>query len=312
MIGDVAASPSSCPSTWMPAFASANSGTITKLVQGWSRYWSRSFAEIADATLSCAERASSGVGCSRKERVSSVTRSRSVRAGGYALVTRPTASPVMTGSMPDSKSATHMATPRSAAAGPRQAIGAYRSASSTPKRPTAMASGTNETSSVYTVAITSSATRSSMTASVSRRTRRRVPPGATSASTPSAKAVSVDIAAPQPFAPAPPALNARKIRTGSAMPPSAATSGIAMRRRSRSCPMSSSRLASSPTTRKKNVIRPSFTQCRRSCGDAVVPEADREVRRPERLVGVRPGRVRPEERGDGRAAAGPRRRRSPC
>ena len=32
-------------------FASANSGTITKLVQGWSRYWSRSFAEIADATL---------------------------------------------------------------------------------------------------------------------------------------------------------------------------------------------------------------------------------------------------------------------
>ena len=48
------------------------------------------------------------------------------------------------------------------------------------------------------------------------------------------------------------------------MPPTAATSGIVMRRRSRSCPMSSSRLASSPRTRKKNVIRPSFTQCRRS------------------------------------------------
>ena len=66
---------------WMPAFASANSGTITKLVQGWSRYWSRSLGEIADATPSCAERASSGVGCSRNERVSSVTRSRS-RARG--------------------------------------------------------------------------------------------------------------------------------------------------------------------------------------------------------------------------------------
>ena len=53
----------------MPALASANSGTITKLVHGWSRYWSRSLGEIADATLSCAERASSGVGCSRNERV---------------------------------------------------------------------------------------------------------------------------------------------------------------------------------------------------------------------------------------------------
>ena len=30
----VTASPSSCPSMWMPAFASANSGTITKLVHG--------------------------------------------------------------------------------------------------------------------------------------------------------------------------------------------------------------------------------------------------------------------------------------
>ena len=118
MIGEVAASSRSSPSRWMPAFASANSGTITKLVQGWSRYWSRSFAEIADATLSCAERASSGVGCSRKERRDSVTRSRSVRTGGYALVTRPTASPVMTGSMPDSKSATHIATPRSAGGRP--------------------------------------------------------------------------------------------------------------------------------------------------------------------------------------------------
>ncbi len=102
VIGEVTASASSAPSTWMPAFASANSGTITKLVHGCRRYWSRSFAEIADATPSWADRASSGVGCSRNERVSSVTRSRSVRAGGYALVTRPTASPAMTGSIPDS------------------------------------------------------------------------------------------------------------------------------------------------------------------------------------------------------------------
>ena len=124
VIGDLTASPSSCPLRWIPALASANSGTMTKLVQGWSRYCSRSFAEIADATPSCAERASSGVGCSRNERVNSVTRSRSVRAGGYALVTRPTASPVMIGSMPDSNNATQMATPTSTAACPRQAIGA--------------------------------------------------------------------------------------------------------------------------------------------------------------------------------------------
>ena len=82
VIGDVAASPSSWPSMWMPAFASAKSGTMTKLVHGCRRYWSRSFAEIADATPSCAERARAGVGCSRNVRVSSVTRARSVRAGG--------------------------------------------------------------------------------------------------------------------------------------------------------------------------------------------------------------------------------------
>ena len=34
---------------WMPALASANSGTITKLVHGCSRYCSRSLGEIADA-----------------------------------------------------------------------------------------------------------------------------------------------------------------------------------------------------------------------------------------------------------------------
>ena len=117
---------------------------------------------------------------------------------------------------------------------------------------------------MYTVAITSSATRSSTTAMVRSRSRSRVPRGASSASAPSARAVSVDIAAPQPCAPLPPALNARNMATGTAIPPSAAATGIARRWRSRSSPVSSSRLASSPTTRKKSVIKPSFTQCRRS------------------------------------------------
>src|SRR5438874_3334925 len=52
--------------------------------------------------------------------------------------------------------------------------------------------------------------------------------------------------------------------TGTAMPPIAATTGIASRRRSRSSPTSNSRLASNPTTRKKNVISPSLTHWRRS------------------------------------------------
>ena len=81
-------------------------------------------AEIADATLRSAERASSGVGCSRKERVSSVTRSRSLREGGYALVTSPAARPAMIGSIPDLKSATQAATPSRAATWRRQAPGA--------------------------------------------------------------------------------------------------------------------------------------------------------------------------------------------
>ena len=115
----------------------------------------------------------------------------------------------MIGSTPDSCSATHTPTPRITAGGVRHLMGAKRSAMSAPNRPAATASGTSATSSVYTVAITTSATRSSTTAMVSRRTRRRVPPGATSARTPSANAVSDDMAAPQPRAPGPPALKSR-------------------------------------------------------------------------------------------------------
>jgi hypothetical protein len=56
---------------------------------------------------------------------------------------------------------------------------------------------------------------------------------------------------------------ARKISAADAMPPSAAPTGTMIRARSRSDPRSSSRLASRPTTRKKNVISPSLTQSRR-------------------------------------------------
>ena len=141
VMGDATASPSRSASISMPAFASAKRGTITKLVQGWSRYCSRSLGETADITPSCAERASSGVGCSRNERVSSVTRSRSERAGGYALVPSPTKSPAMTGSTPDSNNATHTAVPSRTAAGTRQVTGAWRSASSPAKHAAATPSG---------------------------------------------------------------------------------------------------------------------------------------------------------------------------
>ena len=55
---------------------------------------------------------------------------------------------------------------------------------------------------------------------------------------------------------------------GTIIPPRPTTSGSVSRRRSRSSPMSNSRRASSPTTRKKNVIRPEFTQPCRVVGQA--------------------------------------------
>ena len=48
------------------------------------------------------------------------------------------------------------------------------------------------------------------------------------------------------------------------MPPIEASATTDSRARSRSAPMSNSRLASRPTTRKKNAIRPSLTHSRRS------------------------------------------------
>ena len=59
------------------------------------------------------------MGCSRNERKVSLARSRSPRAGGYALVTSPMASPAIVGWMPDLNIATQSAVPTTAAAGPR-------------------------------------------------------------------------------------------------------------------------------------------------------------------------------------------------
>src|SRR4051812_28229191 len=107
----------------------------------------------------------------------------------------------MTGSIPDSSTATHSATPTAKYTGARRTPAA-RMASTPAKIASATSSAVTWTWFVYTVAITSSATRSSTTTIESRNTRKRWmgSPRAVSASTPSAKAVSVDIAAPQPAA----------------------------------------------------------------------------------------------------------------
>ncbi len=59
---------------------------------------------------------------------------------------------------------------------------------------------------------------------------------------------------------------------GTIMPPSPITSGSTSRARSRSSPMSNSRRASRPATRKKNVISPEFTQPCRSSDSTAVPK----------------------------------------
>ncbi len=130
-------------------------------------------------------------------------------------------------------------------------------------RPAANATTCSEV--VNATAITISATRSSTTETVSMNARselgKRRP---TSASIPSANAVSVDIAVPQaPVGACEPAI-AKKIRTGTIIPPIPATTGSSNRRRSRRSPRSNSRRASSPTTKKNNVISPELTQWRRS------------------------------------------------
>jgi hypothetical protein len=102
VIGEMNARSTSPALTWIPALASANSGTTAKLVHGWSRCWRRSLSEIADATPRWVERASSGVGRSRNDLVSSTARASLPLRGKCALVRRPTASPHTTGSSRDS------------------------------------------------------------------------------------------------------------------------------------------------------------------------------------------------------------------
>src|SRR5262245_33102281 len=101
--------------------------------------------------------------------------------------------------------------------------------------------------------------------------------GPTTASSPSAKAVSVDIATPQPCAEPRPTLQARYTAIATAIPPSPASTGSKERRRSRSSPRSSSRLASSPSTKKKNVISPLEIHARRSIERPWSPSATASV-----------------------------------
>ena len=128
----------------------------------------------------------------------------------------------------------------------------------------------------------------------------------TSASIPSANAVSVDIAVPQaPVGACEPAI-ARKIATGTIIPPMPAATGSSSRRRSRRSPRSNSRRASSPTTKKNNVISPELTQWRRSSVDARAADQDAQRRRPDALVGG--ADVGPDQRAD---RAGQQERRRP-
>ena len=53
--GEVTASDSNPEVKWMPALASAKSGTTTLLVHGSSRYCKRSLSEIAEVRLARAE-----------------------------------------------------------------------------------------------------------------------------------------------------------------------------------------------------------------------------------------------------------------
>ena len=98
-----------------------------------------------------------------------------------------------------------------------------------------------------------------------------------SATTPRANAMSVAIGIPHPLTPSPPALNATKISAGTIMPPSAAIAGSATARRSRSSPVTSSRLISMPTTKKNTAINKSLTTWARSWSNTYDPSSNRTV-----------------------------------
>ena len=107
--------------------------------------------------------------------------------------------------------------------------------------------------------MTPTATMSSMTVSVRRKTRSCVAiRGPTMASAPSITAVSVPITTPQaPFAS--PGASRTYRAAGTTRPPTAAITGMAARRGVVSAPMENSRRTSRPIMKKNRAIRPSFT-----------------------------------------------------
>ena len=121
-----------------------------------------------------------------------------------------------------------------------------------------------------------------------------------SVNAPSANAMSVAIGMPQPRALSPPAI-ARYSSAGTTMPPIAASTGRIAARSWRSSPVTSSRLISSPTTRKNNAISPSFTQNFRSSSRSMnEPDVHGELGVPQGVVGGAPRGVDPDERGHDR------------
>ena len=108
---EVHASRRAPPSISTPAFASAKSGTTTKLVQGCRSSCSRSLGDTARSTLSLAERASAGTGDWRKAFVSAAACSTSSRRGGYTAMATAIRTPAMAGWTPDSSIAAHSTAP---------------------------------------------------------------------------------------------------------------------------------------------------------------------------------------------------------
>ena len=137
------------------------------------------------------------------------------------------------------------------------------------------------------------ASRSSTTARVSRNIRsadgRWV---LITASTASAKAMSVAVGIAHPVRPAPPpaVVTATKISAGTAIPPTAAATGSAARRGSRRSPATNSRLSSSPATKKKIASSPSAAQAARgrSRCSAAGPTRSAERRRTRRATASSP------------------------
>ncbi|OLT17544.1 hypothetical protein BJF80_16695 [Serinicoccus sp. CUA-874] len=202
------------------------------------------------------------MGVMRRRRHHSPVRRSSSRPGDVAVASRPAATPATVACSPDADTATHMSTARPAYQGSDRTSAARRSRI-TAKAATAPASHASDSLSVYTTAMTLRAITSSITTRVSRNVRARAETPRDSESTPSANAVSVPTTMPQPRTESLPAFRATKIRAGTIIPPRAAITGAATRRRSRRSPTSNSRRISSPATKKKMAIRPSLTQSRR-------------------------------------------------